>query len=51
MDQISPRDIVIYQKWSYPPIFATLEERTKEAPWRYTWKLWILGQDKILEAR
>ena len=48
MGHLSPKDIVRYQKVSYPPMFATLEERTKEAPWIYTCKIRILGQDKRL---
>ena len=47
---LSPKDILRYQKGSYPPRFATLEERTKEAPCGVTWKIRILGQDKSLEA-
>ena len=39
-----------YQKSSDPPIFFTLEERTKEDSWGYTWKICILGQDKSLEV-
>ena len=33
MGKLSPKDIVRYQTESDPPIFATLEERTKEDPW------------------
>ena len=50
MGHLSPKDIVRYQKVSYPPMFATLEERTKEAPWVYTCKIRVLGQDKRLET-
>ena len=38
MGHLSPKDIERYQKGSYPPIFTTLEERTKEAPWGDTRK-------------
>ena len=48
MGKLSPKDIVIYQKGSDLPIFETLEERTKEAPWGDTCKK--LGQDKSLEV-
>ena len=50
MGQISPKDILRYQKGSDPTRLATLEERTKEAPCGVTWKIRILGQDKSLEA-
>ena len=50
MGHLSPKDILRYQKGSDTPIFATLEERTKEAPWGDTWKIRILGQEKILDA-
>ena len=50
MGQLYPRDIMIYQKRSDPPIFDTLEEHTKEAPWVETWNIRILGQNKSLEA-
>ena len=46
----STKDIMQYKKGLDPPIFSTLEERTKEAPWRYNWKILILGQDKSLES-
>ena len=49
MGHLSPKDIVIYQKGSYPPIFATPEERTKEDPWGDTQESRILVQDKRLE--
>ena len=39
-----------HQKGSYPPIFATLEECTKEDSWGDTWKIRILVQDEILEV-
>ena len=39
-----------YQKGSDPPRFATLEERTKAAPWGDTRKTRILGQYKSLKA-
>ena len=45
-----PTYVVRYQKGSYPPIFYTLEECTKEAPWGDTRKIRIFGQDKSLEA-
>ena len=35
---------------SDPPIFFTIEDRNKEAPWGDTWKIQIWVQDKILEA-
>ena len=38
MGRLPPKDIVIYQKVSDPPIFVTIEERTKEALWGDTWK-------------
>ena len=44
------KDIVRYQKGSDPPILATLEERTKEAPLGVTYKIRILVQYKSLEA-
>ena len=50
MGHLSPVYIVKYQKESDPPIFSTLDEHTKEAPWRDTWKIRFLVQDKILEA-
>ena len=50
MGQLAPKDILIYQKGSDPPIFSTQEELTKEAPWRDRWKIRILYQDKSLEA-
>ena len=50
MGQLYPKDIVIKQKRSYPPRFATLEERTKEAPWGDICKIRILIQESILEA-
>ena len=39
---------MIYQKGLDPPIFTTLEECTKEAPFGDTWKIRILGQGKSL---
>ena len=50
MGNLSPREIVIYQKGSYPPRFVTLEELTKEDLWGDTCKIRILGQYKSLEA-
>ena len=50
MGQLPPRDIILYQKVSYPPIFVNLEEQTKEDPWVDIWKIQILGQDESLEA-
>ena len=50
MGHISPKDILRYHKWSYPPRFSTLEEPTKEDPWGVIWKIRILGQSKSLEA-
>ena len=50
MVHLASKDIVRYRKGSDTPRFATLEEHTKEAPWGDTWKLWILGQYKSLEA-
>ena len=50
MGHLYPKDIIRYQKGPDPPIFATLEERTKEALWGDTWKTRILGQDESLEA-
>ena len=50
MVRLYPKDIRRYQKGSDSPIFSTIEERTKEAPWGDTWKIRILGQDKSLEA-
>ena len=41
---------MIYHKGSDPPIFATLEERTKEATWGDTRKIQILGQEESLEV-
>ena len=46
----SPKRQSRYQKGSDLPIFATLEEHNKEAPWGDTWKILILGQDKSLEV-
>ena len=48
MGHLSPGDIVRYQKGTHPPIFSTLEEHTKESSRVDTWKIRILGQDKIL---
>ena len=42
---IASKDITRYQKWSDSTRFATLEERTKEAPSGDTYKIRILGQD------
>ena len=50
MGNLTPKDIVRYQKDSYPPIFATIQERTKEAPWGDTWKIRIWGQYKSLQV-
>ena len=50
MGHLSRKDIMRYQKGSDPPRFSTLEECTKETPWRETWKIRVVGQDKILEA-
>ena len=50
MGNLAPKYIVQYQKGSDPPIFSTLEERTKEDPWGDAWKIRILGQYKSLEA-
>ena len=46
---LSPKDIVRYQKESYTPTLSTLEERNEEAPWEETYKICILGQDESLE--
>ena len=48
MGHLDPKYIVRYQKGSDPPRFATLKERTKEAPWGDTCKIWIWGQDNSL---
>ena len=50
MGNLSPKDIVRYHKGSDPPRFSNLEERTKVSPWGDTWNIWLLGQDKNLEA-
>ena len=50
MYHMSAKDIVIYRKESDQPIFTTIEENTKEAPWGDTCKIWILVQDKSLKA-
>ena len=50
MGHLPPKDTVIYQKGTDLTRLATLEERTKEAPWVNTWKIRILGQDKSLES-
>ena len=50
MRHLYPGNIVRYQKGLDPPIFYTLEDRTKEVSWGETWKIWVLGQDKSLEA-
>ena len=46
---LAPKDTVRYHKGSYPPIFATVEESTKEDTCRDTRKIRIWGQDKSLE--
>ena len=51
MKHLSSKYIVRYQKGSDTHIFATLEERAKEAPWGDTWKIKIWDQDESLEAR
>ena len=43
-------DIMKYPKGSDLPIFATLEECTKESPWGDTWNICILGKDQWLKA-
>ena len=50
MGHLAPKYIVRYQKGSDPPVFSTLEEHTKEAPWVDIWIIRIWGQDNILEA-
>ena len=50
MGYLSPRDTVRQQKEPNPPLFATLEEHTKEDPWEDTCKIRILGQGKSLEV-
>ena len=48
MRHLSPGDIVRYQKGSDPPIFSTLEERTKEDPWGDTSKIRNVSQHESL---
>ena len=45
MVHIVAKDIVRYQNRLDKPRLSTLEERTHEAPWGYTWIIWIVDQD------